>query len=508
MEILNTVIPPTGIRVAFIDNDGKKISGLTVEQANEVSQKNPSEVFYFQNGNGVEEELTIDEVNQLSPVDLLPSNIDCPTGPQVCGPPLVRFFGGDGGFGAAANAVISPISSSVIAFDIVDPGYGFLGTPSAELIDTCGKGSGSSLQVNMEPDDLDTTNIDPITTGVTGAFAPTTGTTGTAGGTTGTTGTTAGTTGTAGGTTGTTGTAGGTTGTAGGTTGTTGTTAGTTETAGGTTETAGGTTGTTGTTGTAGGTTGTAGGTTGQIDSCQFPKDQFEKIMIRKLKRSKRIKNITILSPGDGYLSSPDGSLGGNERVWKEPDEGYVKTKCGGFYVVQPYKPIIARSGDTYYPPNEPPKIIENDEVITLPLVPTTPPNPESFAPTYSVLLVIEEIKVLDSGFGYTPGDKLIIEPSNGAEAELIINERGQIVNVEVIKSGMGFVDLPKLSTNSSTGFNATFSTILKPIRIDINVPIEDQIDQPIFGNNIQLISVIDCVGKIPPKTEFFSVPR
>ncbi len=98
----------TAIKVAFFDDDGKKVGGLTVEEANRVHQIDPTKLFYFQNGDGTEEELTIVEVNQLTPEkDLLPTTSDCPTQPQVCGPPLVKFFGGGAGFGAAANAVIS-----------------------------------------------------------------------------------------------------------------------------------------------------------------------------------------------------------------------------------------------------------------------------------------------------------------------------------------------------------------------------------------------------------------
>ncbi len=405
---LSKTITQTGIKVAFIDNDGKKVDGLTVDQANQISQNNPDTKFYFQNGDGLEQELSIDQVNQLTTANLLPTAPACPTDPQVCGPPLVRFFGG-GGTGAVANSIISPISSSIIGFDIVESGFGFFDSPSAELIDPCGKGSGAKLQVNMEDDDEDTANLEARGgVGGTGNRIPTTET------------------------------------------------------------------------------------------QCEAPKRLFEESMLKRLSRSKRIKNITIVAPGDGYIATPDGSLGGNERVWKEPDEGYVKTKCGGYYVVQPYRPIKVEVGDTYYPPDGPPRILTEPEIVTLPLVPITPPPPENIGPTYPVVLIIDEIKVLDPGFGYRPGDQLIINPSNGAVADLVINERGEIEKVDVIQSGIGFLDLPNLSTNSSTGFNATFSTIFKPIR-------EEELE--IVPDQSQIISVIDCVGKIPP-AQISRVPR
>jgi hypothetical protein len=403
---LSKNITQTGIKVAFIDNDGKKVDGLTVDQANQIAQNNPDTKFYFQNGDGLEQELPIDQVNQLTTANLLPTAPACPTDPQVCGPPLVRFFGG-GGTGAVANSIISPISSSIIGFDIVESGFGFFDSPSAELIDPCGKGSGAKLQVNMEDDDEDTANLEEqISTG--GA-----------------------------------------------------------------------------------GTEGTSNIIPTTETQCEAPRKLFEESMLKKLSRSKRIKNITIVAPGNGYIATPDGSLGGNERVWKEPDEGYVRTKCGGYYVVQPYRPIKVEAGDTYYPPDGPPRTLTEPEIVTLPLVPVTPPPS---GPTYPVVLIIDEIKVLDPGFGYRPGDQLIINPSNGAVADLVINERGEIEKVNVIQSGIGFLDLPNLSTNSPTGFNATFSIIFKPIR-------EEELE--IVPDQSQIISVIDCVGKIPPVQTF-----
>ena len=291
------------------------------------------------------------------------------------------------------------------------------------------------------------------------------------------------------------------------------------------------------------------------MDECSAPRKKFENQIRRNLNRSKKIKNITIIAPGNGYIASPDGSLGGNERVWKEPDEGYVKSKCGGLYVVQPYRPIPVKTGDTYYPPDGPPIIIKEDEIITLPLVPVTPPSPETVGPSYPVVLIIDEVVVLNPGFGYRPGDEIIItsagtggtgtggtgtggtgtggtggtgtggtgtggtgtggtgtggtggtgdgKSNQGAELEMIINDRGQIEKVNVIKPGAGFIDLPRLRTNSPTGFNATFSTILKPIRLE-------DFDKDLLNrlNDSQIISVIDCVGKISPKPQFDIVPR
>lgn len=392
--MISTSIPfKDAIKLSFFDTDGKKVSGISIEQAKKVWENNNNTLFYFQTGDGTEQELTIQQVNQLpAKKNILPSKSDCSTGPVPCGPPVVRFFGG-GGFGAAANAIISPISSSLIGFDIVNAGKGYKSPPNAELIDPCGKGSGSSVKVNIQP----------VSSTGTGS--------------------------------------------------------------------------TTGTTGTGSPTGGTVGG---------------------------QIKNITIISPGDGYLSTPDGSLGGNERLWKEPDEGYVKTADGRYYVVQPYRPIQARAGSTYYPPDGPPRELQQDEIINLPLVPAKQPNTNVVGSTYPVLLCIEEIKVLDSGFGYRPEDELIITPSNGTKTKLIVNQFGEITEVKILSGGCGFNDFPDIRTNSRTGFNATFTPIFKVTKIEEVKP-----DDPfVVPDNAQIIQVVDCVGKIAPKREFDIVPR
>lgn len=398
--MFSTNIPfDTAIKLSFFDTDNKKVGGLTVEQANKVWELDNSKLFYFQTGDGTEQELTIDQVNELTPEkNLLPQAPACPTEPQTCGPPLVKFFGGDGGFGAAANVVISPISSSVIGFDIVDAGKGFLSAPNAELIDNCGKGSGGSLTVNMEDEDVGIGTTNP----------------------------------------------------------------------------------------------------------------RSKKSVDEKRKKPKKIKNITIKAPGDGYLAAPNGSLGGNERVWKEPDEGYVRRPDGQKYVVQPYRPIPAKKGDTYYPPNGPPRVLKEDEIITLPLVPVKPPDPTSFGTPYPVILCIEEIVVLDQGFGYRPGDQLIITPDNGTKTELIINEFGNVTGVKILRGGCGYDDLPQIRTNSPTGFNATFTPIFKVTQVDPTKPIETQVDRDgnkVIPDQVQLVTVIDCVGKFAP-SRTFNVPR
>jgi len=149
-------IPDNSIRVSFYDKDGTRVDNVTKEQAKIVADASPGKLFYFQDKDGLQRELTIEQVLNLKPeTDLISdtalSDLSCPTDPQPCGPPKVQFFGGEG-VGAMANAVISPLSSGVMAFDIVSPGKNYTSAPVAVLQDECGKGSGSCLDVLMDGD--------------------------------------------------------------------------------------------------------------------------------------------------------------------------------------------------------------------------------------------------------------------------------------------------------------------------------------------------------------------
>lgn len=403
--------PNDPIRVSFYDKDGMRINDVTRSEANCIASLNPPQLFYYQDGNGYQRELLIDQVNALSIIDALPDGPACPTNPQLCGPPRVQFFGGMG-MGAMANAVISPVSSSVIGFDIVNRGFNYLTPPFANIVDECGSGSGSALKVQTQP--YGTGTITAGTGGAAGAAAGAAG--GAAGVVTGGTGVV---------------------------------------------------------TGAAGVVTGAAGAVAVSEGN---PKSRLE------------IKNIVVLSPGDGYLSAPNGSLGGNGRIWKDVGEGYVERDDGSYYVVPSGKE----------PPNLPPE----DKFVPPQPQPELDPN----LPSYPIVTEIEEIFVVDTGFGYEPGDTIDVVSDDGtnkgAVLEPVINDRGEIAQIKVINPGIGFIDLPKIVINSPRGYNAKLIPVLRVI------PIADIPDPTVIPSGTQLISVVDCVGKILPKDIFDIVPR
>ena len=122
---------------------------------------------------------------------------------------------------------------------------------------------------------------------------------------------------------------------------------------------------------------------------------------------------------------------------------------------------------------------------ITAPGCPKDPCIPNN---TYPVIVSLDEIIVQNPGFGFDPcKDTVKIEPSNGAKAKIEESQNGEILRVVVTNGGAGFTELPEISINTETGYNA----ILKPI-MKFSSP--EEIDAP-EGTNI--IQVIDCVGKV-----------
>lgn len=380
--------PIDKIRVSFYDKDGTRVNDVTRSEANCIAGIKTDQLFYYQDGNGYQRELYIDQVNRLSILDALPDAPGCPTNPQLCGPPRVQFYGGMG-MGAMANAIVSPNSNSIIGFDIVNPGFNYLSRPFANIVDECGYGSGSTLLVQTQP--YGTSNAVRNVVGV----------------------------------------------------------------------------------------------STGSIVSSSD---------ITGNKGGLEIKNIVVTSPGDGYLSYPNGSLGGNGRIWKDVDSGYVQREDGSYYVIPDgLEPPNLPPEDTFFPP-------------TLVQDPFLDPTNDPLVPTYPVILVIDEVYVLDPGFLYEPGDTLEVVSDDGTTKgsllEPVIDNRGGITRVNVLNPGIGFIDLPEIVINSPRGYNAKLIPVLKAIAI------EDIPDPTVIPSGTQLISVVDCVGKIPPKTTFDIVPR
>ena len=135
------------IKVGYISETDGYIKDVSIADANAYAQLNPETEFIFIDGDEKVRFLTINEVNALTPKNLLRSD-PCLTGDQPCGPPKLKFFGG-GGVGASANPVVDG-SGNLIAVDLVSGGFGYTSPPQVQVIDPCNNGSGAVLETIIE----------------------------------------------------------------------------------------------------------------------------------------------------------------------------------------------------------------------------------------------------------------------------------------------------------------------------------------------------------------------
>jgi len=207
-----------------------------------------------------------------------------------------------------------------------------------------------------------------------------------------------------------------------------------------------------------------------------------------------KVVKVIMEDTGIDYLPSPDGSQGGDGRTWAESDETTVKRSDDTYDM--PYKPgsvIELSEGDEWTPPGGSPRIVTGFETVTAPSPLDKPAKgsfPYSGKGDYPVVLEIEDINILDGGFGYDCSkDKVIIEPSNGAEFKLKCDPLGSITGVDVIKGGIGFKEDPKIYIESDSGYNAKMIPNFKVNRVG-----EDIVPELVSPGSF--VQVIDCVGK------------
>ena len=147
-------ITPTSfdnIKVGYISETDGYVKDVSIADANAYAELNPETEFIFIDGDEKVRFLTINEVNALTPKNLLRSD-PCLTGDQPCGPPKLKFFGG-GGVGASANPVVD-VNGNLIAVDLVSGGFGYTSPPQVQVLDPCKNGSGAVLQSILGTGDL------------------------------------------------------------------------------------------------------------------------------------------------------------------------------------------------------------------------------------------------------------------------------------------------------------------------------------------------------------------
>lgn len=200
------------------------------------------------------------------------------------------------------------------------------------------------------------------------------------------------------------------------------------------------------------------------------------------------IVKVLIDNPGFGYLPTPNGDRGGDNRVWAKAGQTTVKRNDGIYD--RPYNPgetIKINPGDEIYSCGSTRTSVQS-ETITAPQCETIslPQKEDPFLDngTYPVTLELEDIIIDIAGANYNCAkDKIVIIPNNGVEVQYYCDRSGSLTNVKVIKTGIGFTEIPNIFVESETGFNAVLKPVLK-------------VNKDGFGINVPVISVVDCVGK------------
>ena len=207
------------------------------------------------------------------------------------------------------------------------------------------------------------------------------------------------------------------------------------------------------------------------------------------------VTQIIMDDTGIDYMPSYDGSQGGDGRTWADRDETTVKHPDGTYDI--PYKPgitITVCPGDEVTHPGGQTEIITGTECrgVTTKLPPPEVERgrfPSTSTGDYPVVLEIEDINVVDGGFGYDPNDEVIIEPSNGAKFKIKTDPLGSVTKVDVINGGIGFNEDPHIYIKSKKGYNARLMPVFKVNRIGEEIA-------PEVVAPTGVIQVIDCVGK------------
>ena len=227
------------------------------------------------------------------------------------------------------------------------------------------------------------------------------------------------------------------------------------------------------------------------IDSC----DKGRGANARAIVSGGQVVQVVMDDSGTGYLPAPDGSQGGDGRTWANPDDTVV-IRDGGTYDYPPYKPgtvVPLNTGDTYTSPGKNPVTVTEPETITTqPRTDDTTKgkDPSTDTGKYPVVLEIEDINIIEPGFGYDCSkDKVVIEPANGAQVSIKCDPVGSIIGATVDNGGVGFTEDLRIYIKSDSGYNAKLMPVFKVNRIG-----KDTSPELISAGGT--IQVVDCVGK------------
>ena len=188
-----------------------------------------------------------------------------------------------------------------------------------------------------------------------------------------------------------------------------------------------------------------------------------------------RVIGVSIGGVGSGYTSPPlltfvdscgNGSAAG----------GYPRIKDGKIVDV-----VITEPGSGFLPNT----IETNIDGTIKEIIPD--PN-GNYDGEISYVTQLDDVVVQNAGVGYNDNDTVTVD---GAEVELVI-QNGHVIGANVVNSGFGFTDLPKLQINTNNGVGAKLLPVLKFTKVDdaeSNVEVT-QVTQD------SVVTVISCIQK------------
>ena len=126
---------------------------------------------------------------------------------------------------------------------------------------------------------------------------------------------------------------------------------------------------------------------------------------------------------------------------------------------------------------------------------------PISSTGAYPAILTLCEVFIDSPGYGYSEEDTVVIEPNAGATVVPTFNDIGSLMSVKITDGGQGFTEMPDVYLKSETGFNAVLLPKFCVERIAKDELVEYKPDQD------KLVSIVDCVGVIPPPQRTMKEP-
>jgi len=234
------------------------------------------------------------------------------------------------------------------------------------------------------------------------------------------------------------------------------------------------------------------------------------------------VEKVVIDEPGTGYPPIPDGSVGGSGNTFATAEQTIIRTPDGEQIAVNPNtfveapaeSVILLPSGGCVEFPTGTVDQNGNDAsgyqcgrgltdgngfivpVQTSIVTPVSTQDQMVESLTYPVVMEIDELNIRKTGISYNPGDTITISgDGNTLTFTPTLSTNGAIIDVKIPddQRGLGFTSIPDVVINTNTGAGAQITPYLRiKYRGKDNIqPVLDRITQN------QIISVVDCVGKI-----------